>query len=168
MALLRFLDVTDRAGQLRVEAVIREIDPQASIDSGWTRSVLDVVGPVPAQDLCAALRLAGIRVETLIQRPRSVELFDILNVAVLTVGFTVFGGIAGMILGGIMGYVFKSLDPACFTVLEGGPCAAAIIQFATGGGIIAASAGALVTMTVGILRLAHLRRTGEDVPFLRF
>lgn len=168
MALLRFLDLTDPAEQARAEVAIRAADPRAAIDPHWPTGIVDVEPTIAVENLCATLRLAGFRVETVMQRPRTVELFDILGVAVQTVGFAICGGVVGTIVGGGLGYVFQALNPSCATVLEGGPCASAVITVATGGGIIAGSVSAVVTLIVGTLRLLHLHRTGEDVPFLRF
>ena len=168
MALLRFLDVRDPAAQSQAEAAIHAADPKALIGPDWTAGVVDVAATIPMENLCATLRFASFRVEAVLQRPRSVELSDILNMALQIVGFATFGGVVGMIVGGMLGYMYQALTPSCSTVLEGGPCATVVINVASGGAIIVASGTAVVTLIVGVLRLAHLRRTGEDVPFLRF
>lgn len=167
MALLR-IDARDEAAQAAAEAAIRAADPSASITPDWAARVVDVTGDLPVETLCANLRFAGFRVETLFQRPRRVDLFDFLTMTLQTLGFTLFGGIGGMILGGILGYLYQSMDPSCVTVLEGGPCASAILKIAFCAGLIGAVVSGVMTLIVGALRLAHLHRTGDDVPFLRF
>lgn len=167
MALLRFIEVRDRAAQLAVESAIRAADPGASITADWTTGLVDVAGAMPTEDLCATLRLTGFSVEALVHRPRVVTIRDFLMLLVEALGFALVAGAGGTILGGMLGALYVRLNPNCDSVTDGGSCTSVVIVIAVGAAAICAFVVAAVTIVVGTLRLAHIRRTGEDVPFLR-
>lgn len=167
MALLRVMNAPDRAAQLAVEATIRAADPNASIDPDWTAGIVDVGNTIPTEDLCVSLRLAGFNVEILVHRPRVVTIRDFLMLLVEAFGFALVAGAGGTILGGMLGALYVRLNPNCDSVTDGGSCTSVVITTALGAAAICAFVVAVATIAIGTLRLAHIRRTGEDVPFLR-
>ena len=168
MPLLRLLDEPDQAGKAAVLAILRATDPGATIAPDWRTGVIEVTGAAPAETLCVALRVAGFRVETLLQRPRQVVPADYLVLAFQVLGFSVIGAAAGILLGGLLGMMYVRLNPGCESVTDGGACTNSVFI----GAMIVSGLGAIVaagvTAMIGGMRLAHMRRTGEDVPFLRF
>ena len=167
MTLLRIADVPDHAARLAVEAAIRAADPGASIEADWRMGLVDVAGTVPPDDLCMSLRLAGFSVEVLAHRPRVVTAHDYLMLLLEALGFAMVGGVGGTILGGMLGALYVRVNPNCESVTDGGSCTSVVILIAVGAAAICAVVVAAVTLVIGMLRLAHVRRTGEDVPFLR-
>ncbi len=167
MALLRIQDLPDQAAQLAAEAAIHRLDPQASLLTDWRISVVEVMGPVPADALCAALRMAGFRVELLVHRPRRIGPADFLMLVLQVAGLAVVGAVAGTILGGALGSLYVRANPVCESVTDGGACTAIVFTVSLGTAIIMGLATGLATLFIGGMRLSYIHRTGEDVPFLR-
>jgi len=115
-----------------------------------------------------ALRVAGFRVETLLQRPREVVPADYLILGFQVLGFAVIGAAAGILLGGLLGMMYVRLNPGCESVTDGGACTNSVFIGAVIVSVLGAIVAAGATAMIGGMRLAHMRRTGEDVPFLRF
>ena len=165
MALLRVLGVRDRAGQIAAEAALRAADAQAVINPDWITGVVDVTGVARVEILCAALRDAGFIAAPLTQRPGLIGPRDILRLLLRALAFAAAAGIGGVILGLGLGILNVVLNPSCQAAHDEGACAMGIMMIGVGMGFIGALIAAAMTLIRGCLRLAHVRRTGRDLPF---
>jgi len=165
MALLRVLGVRDRAGQIAAEAVLRAADTQAVIRPDWITGVVEVTGVVGADILCAALRDAGFIAAPLTHRPGLISARDILRLALRALAFAAAVGTGGVLLGIGLGILNVVMNPSCHAAYDEGACAMGVAMIGAGMGWIGALIAAAMTLIRGGLRLAHVRRTGRDLPF---
>ena len=163
MALLRVLGVRDRAGQIAAEAALRAADAQAVINPDWITGVVDVTGVARVEILCAALRDAGFIAAPLTQRPGLIGPRDILRLLLRALAFAAAAGIGGVILGLGLGILNVVLNPSCHAAYDEGTCAMGIAMIGGGMGFIGALIAAAMTLIRGGLRLAHVRRTGQEL-----
>lgn len=165
MALLRILGVPDRAAQLAAEAALRAADTQAVIKADWITGVVEVTGVVRAEALCAALQQAGFIAAPLTHRPGLIGARDILWLLLRALGFALAGGAGGAILGTGLGILNVVLNPSCKAAYDEGACAMGIAMIGVGMAVIGAVLAAAMTLIRGAIRLAHVRRTGNALPF---
>jgi len=118
---------------------------------------------VRVEMLCAALHDAGFIAAPLTQRPGMIGPRDIVRLLLRALAFAAAAGIGGALLGIGLGILNVVLNPSCHAAYDEGTCAMGIAMIGGGMGFIGALIAAAMTLIRGGLRLAHVRRTGQEL-----
>ncbi len=90
---------------------------------------------------------------------------DIGRLLLRALGYGVAGWLSGALLGFGLGFLTVTIHQSCDTTPDEDTCANGIAMIAFAMATVGMIVAAGMTLIRGMLRLAHIRRTGRDLPF---